>query len=262
MNLLPLPSLKDNYIWLVHDGTRALVVDPGDAQPVLAALDAHQLQLDAILVTHHHADHTAGIEALVKNATAGHSIPVYGPAHEKIVQVSHPLEDGDVINCLGIPWQVMQVPGHTLGHIVFYTPDFAGKPLLFSGDTLFCAGCGRLFEGTPRQMQHSLERLAALPDDTLVCCTHEYTLSNLKFAMAVEPNNQDVIYHHAHCLQLRQAQKPTLPSCIALERKINPFLRSHIPAVALAAQRLDPTISLNDTNAVWAALRRWKNEFV
>jgi len=211
MTLTPLPALTDNYIWMLHDGHQALVVDPGEAAPVRAALQAQSLQLVAILVTHHHADHTAGIQAL-KEATGA---VVWGPALESIGGVDHLLEDGADCLALGYRFQVMHIPGHTAGHIAYYTaPDDGSPPLLFCGDTLFSAGCGRLFEGTPQQMLGSLLRLAALPANTRVCCTHEYTLSNLRFARAVEPDNSTLAEYEVRCLSRRAGGLPTLPSSI------------------------------------------------
>ncbi|MEO7160988.1 MAG: hydroxyacylglutathione hydrolase, partial [Polaromonas sp.] len=195
MYLIPIPAFADNYLWLLHDGKRALVVDPGDAAPVLRALKQSALQLESILVTHHHADHTGGVDAL-REATGA---TVYGPATERIPLPSKPLREGDTVHALGLEFQVLDVPGHTAGHIAFYTPDMDGKPLLFCGDTLFSGGCGRLFEGTPAQMLASLDKLAALPGATRVCCTHEYTLANLRFALAVEPDNAELAAYQQHC---------------------------------------------------------------
>ena len=167
MYLIPIPAFADNYLWLLHDGKRALVVDPGDAEPVLHALAQYNLQLESILVTHHHADHTGGVDALRKATGA----TVHGPATERIPAPFQPLREGDTVRALDVDFQVLDVPGHTAGHIAFYTPDIDGKPLLFCGDTLFSGGCGRLFEGTPAQMLASLDKLAALPGETRVCCT-------------------------------------------------------------------------------------------
>lgn len=257
MDLLALPAFNDNYLWLLHDGTRALVVDPGDAEPVFAALTQHGLELAAILVTHHHADHTGGVAAL-REATGA---VVYGPAHERIPEPFIPLADGAQVNVLGMAFRVIDVPGHTAGHIAYFASDMNGAPLLFCGDTLFSGGCGRVFEGTPGQMLQSLERLADLPGDTQVCCAHEYTLSNLKFARAVEPTNAALLQHSRHCEQLRERGLPTLPSTLALERQINPFLRTREAAVAEAARRYDARVDPASPVSVFAALRQWKNEF-
>src|SRR3954463_13588113 len=180
MKLIPLPAFQDNYLWLLHDRQRALVVDPGDAAPVQAFLAREGLRLDAILVTHHHQDHTGGVDAL-RDATGAR---VYGPARERIPEPLERLSEGDAIEVLGLRFEVLDVPGHPAGHIAYYCAEVDGAPLLFCGDTLFSGGCGRLFEGTPAQMHASLHKLAALPGTTRVCCTHEYTLSNLKFATA------------------------------------------------------------------------------
>jgi hydroxyacylglutathione hydrolase len=257
MNLLPLPAFADNYIWMLHDGHQAVVVDPGDSAPVVQALQRLHLQLSAILVTHHHADHVGGVDAL-RDATGA---LVYGPARERIPEPLVRLSQGDTVQALGLPFQVFDVPGHTAGHIAYYCADFDGAPLLFCGDTLFSGGCGRLFEGTPAQMLTSLDQLAALPGDTRVCCTHEYTLSNLKFARAVEPGNNELLHYSSRCEALRASGLPTLPSSMALERDINPFLRVRQPGVAQAAQAFDAQVPQDDAVAVLAALRQWKNEF-
>jgi hydroxyacylglutathione hydrolase len=255
MNLVALPAFTDNYIWMLHDGAQAVVVDPGDAAPVRAALDRLQLRLAAILVTHHHPDHVGGVDAL-RPVLEG---PVYGPAREAIPSPFEPLREGDAIQVLGLRFTVLDVPGHTAGHIAYVQTGAERAPLLFCGDTLFSAGCGRLFEGTPAQMLDSLSRLAALPDDTRVCCTHEYTLSNLRFAAAVEPDNPAIARHARHCEDLRAAGTPTLPSTLALERQVNPFLRCHVPAVVDAARGQGAESA--EAAAVLGALRAWKNRF-
>jgi hydroxyacylglutathione hydrolase len=255
MYLIPIPAFDDNYLWLLHDGKRALVVDPGDAGPVQRTLEQHALQLESILVTHHHADHTGGVAALREAWGA----KVYGPATESIPQPYTPLRGGDSLTALGLDFQVIDVPGHTAGHIAFYTPGLDGRPLLFCGDTLFSGGCGRLFEGTPAQMLASLDKLAALPGDTVVCCTHEYTLGNLRFAMAVEPENADLAAYQAQCIARRAQGKPTLPTSVAQELLINPFLRTRQPTIMAAARHFDA--SARDDTTVFAAIRQWKNQF-
>ena len=255
MNLTALPAFSDNYIWMLDDGHHAVVIDPGESAPVADALDARQLELAAILVTHHHADHTGGVDAL-RGRLQG---PVYGPRRESIPEPHVPLDDADTVDVLGVHFDVIDVPGHTAGHIAFYGADVGGTPLLFCGDTLFSAGCGRLFEGTPAQMLTSLTRLAALPGATRVCCAHEYTLSNLKFAQAVEPHNRDITAYTTWCRAQRDDNRPTLPSNIARERLVNPFLRCAEPDVAQSARQHGA--STDAPVAVLTALRQWKNQF-
>lgn len=257
MNLLPLPAFSDNYIWLLHNARQAIVVDPGEAAPVLQALGQLGLELHTILVTHHHADHVGGVAEL-RQATGA---KVYGPAREKIPQPAQALRHGQQIEVQGLRLSVLDVPGHTDGHIAYHGVPEDGAPLLFCGDTLFSGGCGRLFEGTPAQMLASLDSLAALPGETRVCCGHEYTLANLRFACAVEPHNRALLHHTSLCERLRAQGQPTLPSTLAVECEINPFLRTRIPAVARAAQDFAPSIDPTDAVAVFAALREWKNEF-
>ena len=255
MNLVALPAFADNYIWMLHDGRDAVVVDPGDAAPVLAALDSMSLRLVGILVTHHHADHVGGVDAL-RSRLEG---PVYAPAAEVTPEPHVPVCGGDVVELLARRFTVIDVPGHTAGHIAYLQLDGGDTPLLFCGDTLFSGGCGRLFEGTPAQMHDSLSRLASLPGGTQVCCTHEYTLSNLRFAAAVEPRNAELLAHTALCQTERAAGRPTLPSRIALERQINPVLRCAEPTVMEAS--LAQGASGRSGPEVFAALRRWKDNF-
>jgi hydroxyacylglutathione hydrolase len=255
MQLLPLPVFTDNYIWLFHDGTRACAVDPGAAEPVLDWLQQRGLRLDTILLTHHHADHTGGVD-LLRNRTGAR---VVGPVAETLPEPVERVSAPERLSVLGIDFQVLDVPGHTAGHIAYYTPDLADQPTLFCGDTLFSGGCGRLFEGTPAQMLDSLDQLAALPDPTRVCCAHEYTLSNLAFALAVEPSNATLTQHTEHCRHLRAKNHPTLPSTLALEKQINPFLRIRCPAVQTATRQHSPDAQTDV--AVFAALRNWKNNF-
>jgi hydroxyacylglutathione hydrolase len=249
-----LPAFTDNYIWLLqdHSNQRCAVVDPGDAAPVQAWLEAHPgWVLSDILITHHHHDHVGGVQALKSTTHA----TVYGPASETIPARDVALKDNDRVNVLGWDFEVYAVPGHTLGHIAYYHHG-----LLFCGDTLFAAGCGRLFEGTPAQMHHSLGRLSDLPDDTLIYCTHEYTLSNLKFAAAVEPGNTDIAARLEKVSQQRSEGVMTLPSTLALEKLTNPFLRTAETSVKQKADERNG--QRNETpSEVFAALRAWKDKF-
>ena len=259
--VLTVPAFKDNYLWLIHDGANAAVVDPGDGDAILDALRAHGLTLTAILLTHHHADHIGGVPALLAHS----SVPVFGPRNDGIAAVTHPLGEGDRIAVpgLNVALRVLDVPGHTNGHIAYVRdePDAGGAPWLFCGDTLFGAGCGRLFEGTPAQMAGSLAKLAALPDDTLVYCAHEYTLANLRFAQAVEPGNRALQMRLEADSEARGAGLPTIPSTIAIEKATNPFLRCLEPGIVdslVMAGKLAAGAAPVET---FAALREWKNVF-
>ncbi|MDB5749216.1 MAG: hydroxyacylglutathione hydrolase [Massilia sp.] len=258
LSVLTVPAFKDNYLWLIHDGVHAAAVDPGDSAPVLAALDAHGLTLTAILLTHHHADHIGGVPGLL----ARFPVPVYGPRKDRIDAVTHPLSEGDRVQvpAIGLELDVLDVPGHTLGHIA-YVRRTPGLHWLFCGDTLFAGGCGRLFEGTPAQMAASLEKLAALPEDTEVYCAHEYTLSNLRFAEAVDAGNAALALRVRDEGAKRAAGLPTVPSSIGLERRTNPFLRYREPGIVgalLAAGRIKDRAT---PVQAFAALREWKNVF-
>lgn len=241
---------------MLRQAQRTVVVDPGEAAPVLAVLQAEGLQLEAILVTHHHADHTGGVAEL----RAATGCRVIGPAAEAVPEPAERVSGGDSVETLGLRFEVIDVPGHTAGHIAFFCADAAGAPLMFSGDTLFSGGCGRLFEGSPAQMLASLDTLAALPADTRVCCGHEYTLANLKFARAVEPHNTALAEYSRRCEIRRAEGQPTLPSVLATERAVNPFLRSREAAVTDAVRR-HAAATPSDEVGVFAALRQWKNDF-
>jgi hydroxyacylglutathione hydrolase len=259
-----IPAFSDNYIWLLSAGRDAVVVDPGDARPVQAALAARQLDLRAILLTHHHPDHVGGVAALLQAAP----LPVYGPRAEaeRIGTITEPLDDGDAVTVLGHRFTVIAVPGHTLGHIAYYSPEAIddGAGVLFCGDTLFSVGCGRLFEGSPAQMLGSLQRLAALPGQTRVYCAHEYTSANLAFARVVEPGNVELAAYGERVRGLREQGQPSLPSTIAQERLVNPFLRSDSAAIrdALSEHALrNHGASAASDVAAFAALRAWKDNF-
>lgn len=254
------PAFQDNYLWLIARGRHAAVVDPGDAAPIEAALREAQLTLGAILLTHHHPDHIGGVAALLSARPDG--VPVFGPAHERIDAVTHPLQQDDLVDLafLGLRFRVLDVPGHTSGHIAYFTEDPVLGPLLFCGDTLFACGCGRLFEGTAEQMQQSLARIAALPDPTRIYCAHEYTLSNLRFALAVEPDNAALKARAEREKGRREAGIPTVPSVLAEERATNPFLRWDIAAVKAAAERQVPGAGASPA-LTFGALRSWKDRF-
>jgi hydroxyacylglutathione hydrolase len=255
LSVLAIPAFQDNYLWLIHDGVHAAVVDPGDAAPVLAALAKHRLSLVAILLTHHHADHVGGVPELLRNF----KVPVFGPHNESIPDITNPVAEGDEVSLPRLPLQldVLEVPGHTLDHIAYFSPQ---QQWLFCGDTLFAGGCGRLFEGTPAQMVTSLAKLTALPDSTQVYCAHEYTMSNLRFAQAVDPNNADL----ATRVPVEQAKRdqgiPTVPTTIATEKATNPFLR-HTEDAILSRLADSGFVDSREPVAAFAALRQWKNTF-
>jgi len=255
LTVTPVPAFADNYLWLAHGdpADRAMVVDPGDATPVLAALQAAGRQLDAILITHHHPDHIGGVAALVAQTGA----QVFGPARESLPFDHQAVSGGDTVSlpALGLSFAVLDVPGHTAGHVAYY-----GHGAVFCGDTLFSGGCGRLFEGTAEQMLASLDALAALPDDTRVYCAHEYTLSNLRFALAVEPDNADLQAWQAEAAALRERNVPTVPTTIGREKRVNPFLRARAPAIRRAAEA-HAGAPLGSPAAVFAEVRRWKDGF-
>ena len=251
--VIPLRAFRDNYVWTLRTARCAAVVDPGEAQPVFDYLAAEKLQLVAILATHHHQDHVGGIADL----RARYPVPVYGPRGEPIPTLTHPVGGGDRVSVkeLGVSFEVLDIPGHTRAHIAYY-----GADMLFCGDTLFACGCGRVFEGTPEQLYASLEKLAALPEDTLVYCGHEYTLANIGFAKAVEPDNPALLERETSDAQARRDNLPTLPSTIAREKATNPFLRvKRATVIASANKYLGKRVS--DPAGVFAALRQWKNQF-
>ncbi|MDR0716825.1 MAG: hydroxyacylglutathione hydrolase [Azoarcus sp.] len=256
LDVIPLPFARDNYLWLIGNGRHAALVDPGEAAPALAALERGRIEPAAILLTHHHADHTGGVEEIVDHYPKG-AIPVHGPRKEGIAGVDHPVDDGDRVSipALGLDLRVLGVAAHTRGHVAYF-----GHGMLFCGDTLFSAGCGRIFEGTPVDLARALARLARLDAATKVYCAHEYTLANLAFARVAEPANAERDRYAARCEALRAQGRPTLPSTIATELAINPFLRTNEESViAAVAARVGarPASALE----CLAALRAWKDTF-
>jgi hydroxyacylglutathione hydrolase len=253
IEVAPVRAFKDNYIWTLHDARHAAVVDPGDAQPVFEYLARARLELVAILATHHHPDHVGGVAALLHR----HAVPVYGPRGEPISTLTKAVGGGDrvAIPELGVAFDVLDIPGHTRAHVAYY-----GANMLFCGDTLFACGCGRVFEGTPEQMYASLAKLAALPDETLVYCGHEYTLANIDFAKAVEPDNAALAERERADAALRSQGRPTVPSTIGREKATNPFLRCLQPAVVESANKYLGTRAAGPVQ-VFTAIRQWKNQF-
>ncbi|MEP7205502.1 MAG: hydroxyacylglutathione hydrolase [Casimicrobiaceae bacterium] len=257
--IIPIPAFRDNYIWLLIEGGNAVVIDPGDAGPVLAVLDREGLRLTAILNTHHHNDHVGGNQALLER----HDVPVFGPVRERIPGMTRPLREGERVDVpgIGMHLDVLDVPGHTAGHIAYVQAATRGAaPRAFVGDTLFACGCGRLFEGSPGEMWSSLQKLAALPDPTEIYCAHEYTLANLRFAAAVEPDSEAIRERTERETARRVRGEPTVPSRLADERATNPFLRAGRPGVMRAAG-LHAGRVVDDPVASFAVLRDWKDRF-
>ncbi|MFE8069771.1 hydroxyacylglutathione hydrolase [Marinobacteraceae bacterium S3BR75-40.1] len=262
--ITPISAFTDNYIWCLENTANqaALLVDPGQAAPAARFLEEQDLTLEGILLTHHHPDHSGGIDKLV----AERDIPVYGPTDSPCGKVTNPLREGESVSWRDLNLEVLEIPGHTLDHIAFFSNSAPlDNPILFCGDTLFACGCGRLFEGQPAQMRHSLAKLRNLPGDTEVYCGHEYTLANLRFSRSVVPNDTNLAEYEAWCREQRDADRPTLPSSIAREARLNPFMRWDDPAVIEAAQRHSQDsgdrIAKSDPDAVFAEVRRWKDHF-
>jgi hydroxyacylglutathione hydrolase len=256
LQVTPVRAFADNYIWLIHapsDSTKVVAVDPGDARPVERALADRNLQLSAILLTHHHADHVGGVADLLQR----HPVPVFGPARENTPGAPTKLRGGDEVSLadLGLKFEVLDVPGHTAGHIAY-----VGHGAVFCGDTLFSAGCGRLFEGTAAQMTDSLAKLASLPPDTLAYCAHEYTINNLKFGITVEPDNREAVAYLDECREKRARDEATVPSSIRRERNVNPFLRCDRQTVKQAAEARARR-GLQNQSEIFAVIRQWKDGF-
>jgi hydroxyacylglutathione hydrolase len=256
LNVRPVGAFSDNYIWLIESPRapgQVVAVDPGDAAPVIAELQRTSSSLAAILLTHHHPDHIGGVPGLLRHW----QVPVVGPNDARIAHRTLTVEDGERCELpdLGLSFEILQIPGHTLSHIAFW-----GHGALFCGDTLFSAGCGRMFEGTPKQMNASLDRLRDLPPGTQVYCGHEYTAANLRFALTIEPANGAALEYQSSVQRIRAAGSPTLPSTLSLEIRVNPFLRCDKPTVrATAEQRAGKKLA--DPADVFAVLRAWKDQF-
>lgn len=263
LNIKAICAFIDNYIWAICDPehARCIVVDPGDAQPVLDFLQKEQLALAGILLTHHHADHTGGVMQLKQQARCTDDFNVYGPHNPRIQGVDVKLTAGDALTLLGCHFAVLSVPGHTLDHIAYAgQSELTEVPFVFCGDTLFSVGCGRLFEGSPEQMVDSLAKLQKLDDKTAVYCTHEYTEANLRFALAVEPGNPAISRYQSWCEQQRAQNLPTLPSSIGHEKAVNPFLRATQPEIQNNLEK-KYQVTIDDPVTSFALLRQWKDSF-
>ena len=253
MNIIPIPAFQSNYLWSIENGTSAALVDPGDPVPVIDHLESSNLDLRYILITHHHPDHVGGISQLKAKFP---NCKVYGPANESIPLIDVKLKENDEVNLgsLGI-YKVLDIPGHTSGHIAFYDDQHA-----FVGDTVFAAGCGRLFEGTPAQMVNSFDKIKKLNPKTKLFCAHEYTLSNIDFALAVEPTNTELLQRKDMCSKLREQGIPTIPSTLEEELTTNPFLRCHLSQLQEAASVHSGREVDNEIDA-FATIRKWKDNF-
>jgi hydroxyacylglutathione hydrolase len=260
-----IPAFTDNYLWVIIQNHQAWVVDPGDAEPIIALLEREKLTLKGILITHHHQDHIGGVEQLMawsKDHGQG-PINTIGPLHPKITPLDRVITDQDEIELFpGVIAKAISVPGHTLSHVAYFLPQSKDvlTPRLYCGDTLFATGCGRLFEGTAEQMYQSLQKFAQLPDETLVCCAHEYTLSNIKFAQHIEPKNHDLSVWAQVAKQMRSESTPTVPTTIGFEKKVNPFMRCNEPSMIKNIQQLTET-SLQTSSDVLAVIRKMKDSF-
>ena len=254
INIEPIKAFDDNYIWLMTTNEGSIVIDPGESKNLLKAIEKKNIKLDAILITHHHYDHTGGIEELLMKYP---NLKVYGP-NNNIDLIKSRLRDGELLNIIGIDFEVIEIPGHTLDHIAYYA-NINNSPILFCGDTLFAGGCGRVFEGTFDQMYESLMKLKKLPKNTRIYCGHEYTINNLKFAKAVEPDNIDLIARYNDVLDLRKNNIPTLPSTLSIELKTNPFLRAEKNNVQkIISNKFKTGFSEKE---IFSALRQWKDNF-
>lgn len=256
INITAIPTLNDNYVWLIENGSCAWIVDPGESGPVLRALNERNLTLAGILITHHHYDHIDGVKSIVESYP-NETIPVFGPRKKHSPCVTHPLDDAATIQLAGIELTVLTTPGHTLDHIVYYASSLN---TLFSGDTLFRFGCGRIFDGSSEALHHSLQRIAKLPADTIIYCTHEYTLQNLKFARWLDPDNQILRDAEKTCSDLRNKGVPTIPFTLSEQLLANPFLRANDPVIQKSVNERCKA-ELTDETAYFVAIRRLKDHF-
>jgi hydroxyacylglutathione hydrolase len=262
VTITALPAFTDNYIWAITNNATVALVDPGDADICIRFIEKNHLTLNAILITHHHADHTGGIKKLVSYCQQKKwPVTVYGPANENIPHCDINLSENDQVNLteLAIEFTTIDLPGHTAGHIAYFSNNGL-NPILFCGDTLFSGGCGRLFEGTPEQMLTSLTKLANLPESTQVYCAHEYTQANVNFALTVDPTNQDLINYNKKVNELRATKQATIPTSIKVEKQINPFLRSHEKTLQQSAMAFENSTQTNSLNT-FTTIRRWKDQF-
>ena len=258
LQIYPIPAFEDNYFWLIRPDSQsaaAYIVDPGAAAPVQQALNNYGLELHGILITHHHHDHIDGATELAELF----NVPIYGPSSARIPQITHIVAEGDELKLHSLTAKILATPGHTLDHIAYYFEPADSPPLLFSGDTIFAAGCGRLFDGTAPLLFNSLQRIAALPDTTLIYAAHEYTLANIRFALSVEPGNTELIERQTREEQTRQQELPTLPTSLQVEKRTNPFLRCHLNQLHAQVEEAEQKV-LTD-GEVFASLRRAKDQF-
>jgi hydroxyacylglutathione hydrolase len=256
LQITPIPAFQDNYLWLIENETETWIVDPGDAEPVLEVLAARNKKLTGILITHHHHDHIGGVERLLSSG-----LKVIGPKKDQFELVNDPVHEGDSRRICGVEFRVMEVPGHTLNHIAYYAEPLDQPPVLFCGDTLFSAGCGRLFEGTPKQMYQSLDRFMQLTENTLVYCAHEYTQTNLRFAMSVEPGNRNISLHMEKVAAMRAEGIPSIPTDMKKEKAINPFLRTASDEIISNTMTRATADDYPGQVEVFAILRKMKDQF-
>ena len=253
LSIKPIKALSDNYIWLVTTNEGSIVIDPGESKQIIDLVKSNEIDLEGILITHHHYDHTNGIEEILKYK----KVEVFGP-NNNVNSITKRVKQNDVFNLIGLKFEVIETPGHTLDHIAFYCCE-DGKSILFCGDTLFSGGCGRVFEGTYSQMYESLKKLSKLPEDTQIFCGHEYTSSNLQFACAVEPNNQFIKKYNEEIIEKTKNGEPSLPSSLKIEYMINPFIRCN-------KENLIDNINkkfgeVNSEIEIFSTLRKWKDDF-